>query len=108
MRHRLVVTYSSEIVTHHLSASFQPSSLTLIYKHPFDLVFPPCLHHQFSKIDHCLYQELVYERPYMVLPPLVEWLRVATVFTETRFSTNVEKDDVFQVSRLGLKSGILW
>ena len=34
----------------------------------------------------------------MVLPPLVEWLRVATVFTETRFSTNVEKDDVFQVS----------
>ena len=43
------------------------------------------------------YQELVYERPYMVLPPLVEWLRVATVFTETRFSTNVEKDDVFQV-----------
>ena len=43
------------------------------------------------------HQELVYERPYMVLPPLVEWLRVATVFTETRFSTNVEKDDVFQV-----------
>ena len=39
---------------------------------------------------------------------MVEWLRVATVFTETRFSTNVEKDDVFQVSRLVLKSGILW
>ena len=50
----------------------------------------------------------MYERPYMVLPPLVEWLRVATVFTETRFSTNVEKDDVFQVSRLGLKSRIFW
>ena len=46
MRHRLVVTYSSEIVTHHLSASFQPSSLTLIYEHPFNLVFPPYLHHQ--------------------------------------------------------------
>jgi len=45
-------------------------------------------------------QELVYERPYMVLPPLVEWLRVATVFTETRFSTNVEKDDVFQAARI--------
>ena len=42
----------------------------------------------------------------MVLPPLVEWLRVATVFTETRFSTNVEKDDVFQVSCLGLKMAI--
>jgi len=45
-------------------------------------------------------QELVYERPYMVLPPLVEWLRVSTVFAESRFSMTVEKDDVFQAARI--------
>ena len=45
-------------------------------------------------------QELVYERPYMVLPPLVEWLRVSTVFAESRFSISVEKDDVFQAARI--------
>lgn len=45
-------------------------------------------------------QELVYERPYMVLPPLVEWIRVSTVFAESRFSVTVEKDDVFQAARI--------
>jgi len=45
-------------------------------------------------------QELVYERPYMVLPPLIEWIRVTTIFSESRFCLTVEKDDVFQAARI--------
>ena len=47
----------------------------------------------------CIYfQELIYERPYMVLPPMVEWARVATAFAEHRNSTHIDSDDVMQVS----------
>jgi len=41
-------------------------------------------------------QELFYERPYMVLPPLLEWVRVSTAFTEYRHSTYVDNDDILQ------------
>ena len=45
-------------------------------------------------------QELVYERPYMVLPPLVEWLRVSVVFCEARLSNMIDQDDVYQAARI--------
>ncbi|XP_066146696.1 ankyrin repeat and BTB/POZ domain-containing protein 2 [Euwallacea fornicatus] len=45
-------------------------------------------------------QELCYERAYVVLPPLVEWLRVATAHGEHRFAAILDKDDVMQAARL--------
>lgn len=45
-------------------------------------------------------QELIYERPYMVLPPMVEWARVSTAFAEHRNCCSVDCDDVLQAARI--------
>ncbi|XP_044011583.1 ankyrin repeat and BTB/POZ domain-containing protein 2 isoform X1 [Aphidius gifuensis] len=45
-------------------------------------------------------QELSYERAYVVLPPLVEWLRVSTSHAEHRHSSILDHDDINQAARL--------
>lgn len=45
-------------------------------------------------------QELCYERAYVVLPSLIEWLRISSAHTEHRFSTVIDKDDVMQAARI--------
>lgn len=45
-------------------------------------------------------QELCYERAYVVLPPLVEWLRVASAHAEYRHSMHIDNDDIMQAARL--------
>ncbi|XP_046487314.1 ankyrin repeat and BTB/POZ domain-containing protein 2 isoform X1 [Neodiprion pinetum] len=45
-------------------------------------------------------QELAYERAYVVLPPLVEWLRVATAHAEHRHGSILDDDDIGQAARL--------
>lgn len=45
-------------------------------------------------------QELCYERAYVVLPPLVEWLRVASAHAEYRNGVMIDKDDIMQAARL--------
>ncbi|XP_034122546.1 ankyrin repeat and BTB/POZ domain-containing protein 2 isoform X1 [Drosophila guanche] len=45
-------------------------------------------------------QELCYERAYVVLPPLAEWLRVASAHADHRSALMIDKDDVMQAARL--------
>lgn len=45
-------------------------------------------------------QELCYERAYVVLPPLVEWLRVTSSHAEYRHALLIDKDDIMQAARL--------
>ncbi|EZA49690.1 hypothetical protein DMN91_012768 [Ooceraea biroi] len=45
-------------------------------------------------------QELAYERAYVVLPPLVEWLRIGAAHAEHRHGLVVDQDDINQAARL--------
>jgi ankyrin repeat and BTB/POZ domain-containing protein 2 len=60
---------------------------------------PPATTTNGSAINNNI-QELCYERAYIVLPPLIEWLRVASAHTEYRHSTLIDRNDIIQAARL--------
>lgn len=45
-------------------------------------------------------QELCHERAYVVLPPLVEWLRVSSAHADHRHSILIDSNDIMQAARL--------
>lgn len=45
-------------------------------------------------------QELCHERSYIVLPPLVEWLRVSSGHADYRHSMLIDSNDIMQAARL--------
>lgn len=42
----------------------------------------------------------MYERAYVVLPPLLEWVRVASAHAQYRHSIIIDQDDIMQSARL--------
>lgn len=53
-----------------------------------------------TSIETGFIQELYYERAYAVLPPLVEWLRVASAHAEHRYSSVIDNEDIIQAGRI--------
>ncbi|XP_047367919.1 ankyrin repeat and BTB/POZ domain-containing protein BTBD11 isoform X4 [Vespa velutina] len=76
------------------------------YKDPLNLTIINCYDddHSSFQLEHgergSGIQELAYERAYVVLPPLIEWLRIAAAHAEHRHALAVDQDDINQAARL--------